>query len=222
MTPLWVPLQEDLDEAPQGLLTLWSKALRWRRFTGSPPSLWPDARWCDESGDGVWATVDIDISSVTGGGFIPVRQKSANTWTPSSDWSYSRITSRRYSIEFSPLGTLRPMRPRWRATSLGEPWKMSSPRASTMRWSRSIRMRCDGWWMVRITVLPLRAMWCTLSMTLWALVESRPEVGSSRKSNEGPCIMSTPIDTRRRSPPDTPRVPSSPMNVFLDDCNNKI
>lgn len=65
--------------------------------------------------------------------------------------------------------------------------------------------------MVRITVLPLRAMSCTFSITLCALVESSPDVGSSRNRSEGPWMMSTPIDTLRRSPPETPLVPSSPM-----------
>lgn len=64
---------------------------------------------------------------------------------------------------------------------------------------------------MRITVLPFLAMSCTFSITLRALVESSPEVGSSRKRSEGPWIMSTPIETLRRSPPETPLVPSSPM-----------
>lgn len=65
--------------------------------------------------------------------------------------------------------------------------------------------------MVKITVLPERAMSWTFSITLCALVESSPEVGSSKNSSDGPWIMSTPIETRLRSPPDIPRVPSSPM-----------
>ncbi|KAG9135640.1 hypothetical protein Leryth_002366 [Lithospermum erythrorhizon] len=48
-----------------------------------------------------------------------------------------------------------------------------------------------------------------------ALVESRPEVGSSKNRSEGPCMISTPIETLRRSPPETPRVPSSPINKKL-------
>uniref|UniRef100_A0A0A9CZG4 Uncharacterized protein n=1 Tax=Arundo donax TaxID=35708 RepID=A0A0A9CZG4_ARUDO len=53
----------------------------------------------------------------------------------------------------------------------------------------------------------------TFSTTLYALVESRPEVGSSRNSRDGLWIMSMPIDTLRRSPPETPLIPSSPMYV---------
>ncbi|KAG9130904.1 hypothetical protein Leryth_006679 [Lithospermum erythrorhizon] len=62
-----------------------------------------------------------------------------------------------------------------------------------------------------MTVLPERAISCTFSITLYALVESRPEVGSSKNRSEGPCIISTPMETLRRSPPETPRVPSSPI-----------
>ncbi|XP_020105768.1 uncharacterized protein LOC109722227 [Ananas comosus] len=46
-----------------------------------------------------------------------------------------------------------------------------------------------------------------------ALAESSPEVGSSRKSSTGSWTISAPMDTRRRSPPDTPRWDSSPMMV---------
>lgn len=88
---------------------------------------------------------------------------------------------------------------------------MSWPRARMMRWSRSNWILDEGWCIVRITVLPDRAMWCTFSMTLCALVESKPEVGSSRKSKDGPWMMSTPMETLRRSPPEMPRVPWSPM-----------
>lgn len=52
-------------------------------------------------------------------------------------------------------------------------------------------------------------------------MESRPDVGSSRKRSDGPWMMSTPIETLRRSPPDTPRVPSSPMKVFRADCKKQ-
>jgi hypothetical protein len=185
------------------------------------PSAW---WWLRRGGVGVGAKVETDSdrdssSPANAGGFKPVGAKSATASTPSSDWSYSCITSIKCSIGFSPLGTFRPIRDKWRVTSLGDPWYMSCPRARIMRWSRSDWILHEGWWIVRITVLPERAMWCTFSMTLWALVESRPEVGSSRKSNDGPWMMSTPMETLRRSPPDTPLVPSSPMYVFRHDYN---
>jgi len=84
--------------------------------------------------------------------------------------------------------------------------------------SRSIWILKDGWWIVISTMLPPFAISFTLSTTLYALVESRPEVGSSRNSRDGLWIMSVPIDTLRRSPPETPRIPSSPMYVWAVVC----
>ena len=72
--------------------------------------------------------------------------------------------------------------------------------------------------MVIRTMLPPLAMSFTFSTTLKALVESRPEVGSSGNSSDGLWMISTPIDTLRRSPPDTPLVPSSPMYVCAAFC----
>ena len=65
-----------------------------------------------------------------------------------------------------------------------------------------------------LTMLPLCAILCSTFTTMYALVESSPEVGSSRNRRIGSWIMSVPIDTLRRSPPETPRWPSSPMTVF--------
>ena len=84
--------------------------------------------------------------------------------------------------------------------------------------SRSIWILKDGWCIVIRTMLPPLAISFTFSTTLYALVESRPEVGSSRNSRDGLWIMSMPIDTLRRSPPETPRIPSSPMYVWAVVC----
>mmetsp|Transcript_50827 Transcript_50827/g.135655 ORF Transcript_50827/g.135655 Transcript_50827/m.135655 type:complete len:110 (+) Transcript_50827:1498-1827(+) len=54
-----------------------------------------------------------------------------------------------------------------------------------------------------------------LCTTLCDVVESRPLVGSSRKRRCGSATRAMPIETRFRCPPDTPRVLSSPMRVFL-------
>ncbi|KAH0458849.1 hypothetical protein IEQ34_011663 [Dendrobium chrysotoxum] len=70
-----------------------------------------------------------------------------------------------------------------------------------------------GWWIEVTTTLPVLAILCSTFITLNALVESSPEVGSSRKRSMGSWMMSVPIDTRRRSPPETPRWPSSPIMV---------
>lgn len=56
--------------------------------------------------------------------------------------------------------------------------------------------------------------WRTLRI-LRAVVESRPEVGSSRKRMEGSTSISYPILVRLRSPPDTPRIKGPPILVFL-------
>lgn len=64
-----------------------------------------------------------------------------------------------------------------------------------------------------ITMLPPLAISFTFSTTLYALVESKPEVGSSRNRSAGLWIMSIPIETLRRSPPDPPLLPSSPIYV---------
>lgn len=218
--PLWL---HDF-ELFHGLLTLWSKSFSWSdRPTVCRWSLFPElfcfSGWLfflRGGGVGDARIVENDISSSEScGGFIPVSTNSANTSTPYSDWSYFCITSIKNSIGFSPFGSFRPKRPKWSPTSFGGPWYMSWPRASIIRWSSRSRIRCEGWWIVRITVLPARAILWTFSTTLWALVESKPDVGSSRKRSDGPWIMSTPIETLRRSPPETPRLPSSPIYVFL-------
>ncbi|XP_062226523.1 uncharacterized protein LOC133924817 isoform X2 [Phragmites australis] len=45
-------------------------------------------------------------------------------------------------------------------------------------------------------------------------VEPGGGLGSSRNITMGSLMMSTPMDRRRRSPPDTPRCPSSPIMVL--------
>lgn len=65
--------------------------------------------------------------------------------------------------------------------------------------------------MVIKTILPFRAISFTFSTTLKALVESRPEVGSSKNKSDGLWMMSIPIETLLRSPPETPLLPSSPI-----------
>jgi hypothetical protein len=84
-----------------------------------------------------------------------------------------------------------------------------------MRWSN--RMHDDSLWMVSTTVLPTHVMSCTFSITLCALVGSRPDVGLSQNSSVEPWMMSTPMETHHRLPPEMP-VPSSPMYVFLEYC----
>mmetsp|Transcript_9216 Transcript_9216/g.32021 ORF Transcript_9216/g.32021 Transcript_9216/m.32021 type:complete len:205 (-) Transcript_9216:267-881(-) len=72
-----------------------------------------------------------------------------------------------------------------------------------------------GWWMVHRTVRPLAARPFITSTTFLAWKESRPEVGSSRKSRLGVPTISTPMEHRRLSPPETPRgkPPGRPHSV---------
>ena len=60
---------------------------------------------------------------------------------------------------------------------------------------------------------PARASLRSVSITDCAWNESRPEVGSSRKTSGGSFNNSTPMLTRLRSPPDTPRTRWLPTRV---------
>ena len=51
-------------------------------------------------------------------------------------------------------------------------------------------------------------------MSLLADVESSPEVGSSRSSRLGSTSISSPMLTRLRSPPDSPRTPRTPPTML--------
>lgn len=57
------------------------------------------------------------------------------------------------------------------------------------------------------------AMSCNIWTVLKAVVESRPEVGSSRNRRDGLIIISFPILTLFLSPPDTPRTKEPPIIV---------
>mmetsp|Transcript_28218 Transcript_28218/g.61952 ORF Transcript_28218/g.61952 Transcript_28218/m.61952 type:complete len:204 (-) Transcript_28218:591-1202(-) len=73
----------------------------------------------------------------------------------------------------------------------------------------------EGWWMEVMMVRPPEARERRVCSSLRAVVESRPLVGSSRNSTEGLMSSSWPMDTRLRSPPDTPRIMWLPMMVSL-------
>eukprot|EP00951_Prasinocladus_malaysianus_P035425 scaffold365140_cov55-Prasinocladus_malaysianus.AAC.1 len=62
-----------------------------------------------------------------------------------------------------------------------------------------------------MTVRPPSASPCRVVTRERAVVESRPEVGSSRKMMEGLMSISWPTLTRLRSPPETPRIMNPPM-----------
>uniref|UniRef100_A0A0A9E951 Uncharacterized protein n=1 Tax=Arundo donax TaxID=35708 RepID=A0A0A9E951_ARUDO len=64
-------------------------------------------------------------------------------------------------------------------------------------------MRALGWCMESTTVVPRAAATVRRQpTTTCAEEESRPEVGSSRRSTPGSRSRSSPMDTRRRSPPE--------------------
>mmetsp|Transcript_7039 Transcript_7039/g.17459 ORF Transcript_7039/g.17459 Transcript_7039/m.17459 type:complete len:253 (+) Transcript_7039:1371-2129(+) len=75
------------------------------------------------------------------------------------------------------------------------------------------KMSGRGWWMDMTTVTPAAAAPAMMSTTRAALVESSPVVGSSSSSTPGRVSSSTPMDTRRFSPPLSPRTNASPMNA---------
>lgn len=56
-------------------------------------------------------------------------------------------------------------------------------------------------------------MLCKTSMTVSAVNESNPVVGSSRKMREGSVINSTPMEHRFLSPPETPLTNGPPILV---------
>ncbi|BAT03992.1 Os08g0167166 [Oryza sativa Japonica Group] len=65
--------------------------------------------------------------------------------------------------------------------------------------------------MVTTTVRPPpAAMRRSVPTILAAVVESSPEVGSSRRRRLGSTSISSPMLTRFRSPPDSPRTPRTP------------
>ena len=88
----------------------------------------------------------------------------------------------------------------------------------------SQRVYCIGWFVLNWTEQKdvdglctdhtWEFFWRTLRI-LRAVVESSPEVGSSRKRMEGSTSISYPILVRLRSPPDTPRMKGPPILVFL-------
>ena len=90
-----------------------------------------------------------------------------------------------------------------------------------MRISRSkeLKISVEGWWIVDITLTPLRLSSFSNSTTCRAVELSNPVVGSSKKSIEGLVSSSTPIDVLFLSPPETPLIKELPTFVFLHLVN---
>jgi len=68
----------------------------------------------------------------------------------------------------------------------------------------------EGWWIVQITIRPSFVYDFRCDMTVAAEWASRPLVGSSRKIILGFEINSTPMQSRFFSPPEIPRLSSTP------------
>ena len=81
------------------------------------------------------------------------------------------------------------------------------------------KTRAPGWWTLATTVAS-----ASLSRiaNCKAAVESKPDVGSSAKSNEGMSTNSTPKAVRRRSPPLTPRFNALPTRVSPTSDNPSV
>jgi hypothetical protein len=80
--------------------------------------------------------------------------------------------------------------------------------------SKRLKISELGWWMVARIVMPLLASFFIYYMIRSDVVESRPEVGSSRSRILGSVISSYPIDVRFLSPPEIPLIETPPTLVF--------
>jgi len=87
------------------------------------------------------------------------------------------------------------------------------PLTINKRLSNWLKISDEGWWIVLTTLRPWRARFFKTSSTFKAVVESRPVVGSSRKSKLGLVISSTPIEVLFLSPPDKPLIKVFPTFV---------
>lgn len=74
-------------------------------------------------------------------------------------------------------------------------------------------MAALGWWIVATTVRPVDATARTTPITTAAARESRPVLGSSRKSTLGLVTSSTPIVSRLRCSPVRPLRPGEPTRL---------
>jgi len=85
----------------------------------------------------------------------------------------------------------------------------------SMIWLNYMKIWEEGWWIVEITVLPCLASLFKNLIKLRDVVESRPVVGSSKKIIEGFISNSRPMEVLFLSPPDTPLILVSPIQVSL-------
>lgn len=97
----------------------------------------------------------------------------------------------------------------------GEPKKAERPSAISKILSNIPNSSELGWWIVMMIVFPLLASRFSTCNTLWAMNESKPDVGSSHNSKWGSVKASDANAKRFRSPPDNPLIrPGDPMTVL--------
>lgn len=82
-----------------------------------------------------------------------------------------------------------------------------------IRRSNSAKISELGWWIVETTVRPDFASLLRKRITLRAVVESNPVVGSSRKMIDGLMSNSTPMEVLFFSPPEIPLISALPTYV---------
>lgn len=73
----------------------------------------------------------------------------------------------------------------------------------------------EGWWIVARIDMPLLASCFSIFVIYSAVIESNPEVGSSKMSKLGFVISSYPTEVLFLSPPDSPFLITLPIGVFL-------
>mmetsp|Transcript_33905 Transcript_33905/g.89874 ORF Transcript_33905/g.89874 Transcript_33905/m.89874 type:complete len:311 (-) Transcript_33905:285-1217(-) len=88
------------------------------------------------------------------------------------------------------------------------------PLPSSSTSSKSVKREKRGWWMTMMLVMPSWVIFFSEAQTATELLESRPEVGSSRKSKVGCAASSRPMLTRFRWPPLMPRCSTPPTMLF--------
>mmetsp|Transcript_4684 Transcript_4684/g.13774 ORF Transcript_4684/g.13774 Transcript_4684/m.13774 type:complete len:390 (+) Transcript_4684:1715-2884(+) len=95
----------------------------------------------------------------------------------------------------------------------GPTYSVMPPVRRRMRSSKLVNTVQRGWWMTAAMVTPCLAKALSEDMSSRAEVESRPDVGSSRKRRAGSAASSMPTLTRFFWPPLMPRMRSSPTRV---------
>ena len=93
------------------------------------------------------------------------------------------------------------------------------PSARRMTLSKILKISADGWWMVAMIAIPLWDSYFKSWHILYAVCESKPDVGSSKKSKEGSEINSYPIDVLFFSPPERPLMNWPPKSVSWQSYN---